>query len=73
MTLLRPQPLIRYIVEKGKSALASLGRVVVYGCPPLAILICNRVSLKSFPATLLGTEATGRATGGLLVELSGIG
>ena len=72
MTLLRPQRLIRHIVEE--NALASLGRVVVYGCPPLAILICSRVSLKSFPATLLGEAvAAGRATGGVFAELSGIG
>lgn len=32
-------------------SLASLESVVTYGCPPLAIRICNLVSGKSFPAT----------------------
>ena len=36
-----------------KNVLASLDKVVVYGCPPLATRICNLVSLKSFPATPL--------------------
>jgi hypothetical protein len=34
-------------------ALASLDSVVVYGWPPLAVRICNLVSLKSLPATVL--------------------
>lgn len=55
-------------------ALASLGSVVVYGCPPEAIRICSRVSLKSFPATPL-SGAAAAALGGaeVLAELSGIG
>jgi hypothetical protein len=32
-------------------SLASLESVVTYGCPPLAMRICNLVSGKSFPAT----------------------
>lgn len=57
-TSLRPQLLVRYIDLEQGNALASLGKVVVYGCPPLAILICSRVSLKSFPAIPLeGAEA----------------
>ena len=40
-------------IKLQKHELASLGSVVVYGVPPLAIRICSRVSLKSLPATEL--------------------
>ena len=45
---------------KKKTQLASLGSVVVSGCPPLASRICRRVSLNSRP----GTEAVAGAGGG---------
>jgi hypothetical protein len=52
-------------------ALASLDNVVVYGCPPLAIRICNRVSLKSLPAAPLAGEVAEEAGLGAALVLAG--
>ena len=55
------------------TALASLDNVVVYGWPPVAIRICNRVSLKSLPATPLAGAAAGLGAVDVLAELSNTG
>ena len=55
---------------------ASLDRVVVYGCPPVAIRICNLVSLKSLPATPLPAAIDEEAVevgAAVFEEPSGIG
>ncbi len=55
---------------------ASLDRVVVYGCPPEDIRICNRVSLNSLPLTPDDDEAAAgavEAAGAVVDKLSVIG
>jgi len=52
------------------NVLDSLGRVVVYGAPPLANRICNRVSLKSLPATMLDDDAI--AAGDSIPDAAGL-
>jgi len=47
--------------EKRETQLASLGSVVVSGCPPLASLICKRVSLNSRPGTEVKVEVAAEA------------
>jgi len=60
--------------EEKQNPLASLGNEVVYGCPPLPIRICNRVSLKSLPAMPpTGAAGTGAGTDETPAELSGSG
>src|ERR1700735_5701914 len=60
---------------ENENALASLDKVVVYGCPPPTIRICNRVSLKSLPATPLAgaAAAAGPGAADVLAALSGTG